>query len=100
MRVAPAYRDRPETEVAVLAALVDRQEDGMTVFELRSHVETDIDGIETALGALKEDGLIVVESGGRAGDSAVIKPADHVVASEDVAAGESVFDRLRDRLPF
>ncbi|ERH13307.1 MAG: hypothetical protein J07HB67_02345 [halophilic archaeon J07HB67] len=55
------YRDRDATEVAVLDALVGRADEGMTVLELRSHVDADIDRIETALTDLKTDGLIEVE---------------------------------------
>jgi len=53
MRVKPAYRDRDETEVAVLDALADRREEGMTVFEIRSRVDVDIDRLEDALAELK-----------------------------------------------
>ncbi|MEF8883229.1 MAG: DUF6432 family protein, partial [Halapricum sp.] len=49
MQAKPEYRDRDDTEVAVLDALADRGEDGMTVFELRSHVDLDIDDLESAL---------------------------------------------------
>lgn len=61
MQAKPEYRDRGETEVAVLDALVDRPSEGMTLFELRSHVDADIDDLEDALGALKADGLIDAE---------------------------------------
>ncbi|MFB6152763.1 MAG: DUF6432 family protein [Halodesulfurarchaeum sp.] len=61
MRLRREYRSRDDTEVAVLEALVDRQDDGMTVFELRSRVGTDIDELETALASLKDDGLISAE---------------------------------------
>jgi len=58
MKARAEYRDRGETEVAVLDALVDRNEEGMTVLELRARVDADIDELETALGALKDDDLI------------------------------------------
>ncbi|MFB6068523.1 MAG: DUF6432 family protein [Halobacterium sp.] len=61
MHAKREYRDRDDTEVAVLDALVDRKNGGMTVFELRSHVDADIDDIEDALGALKDDDLIDAE---------------------------------------
>jgi len=99
MHLAQAYRDRPEPQVAVLEALADRPEEGMTVLELRAVVETDIDGIEAALGELKDDGLIVVEQAGE-GASVTIRPADRVLAEQSPEPGESVFDRLRERLPF
>jgi len=63
MKAKREYRNREEVEVAVLDALVDRNEDGMTVFEIRSHVEADIDDLETALANLKEDGLISANDG-------------------------------------
>ena len=46
MRAKREYRDRDETEVAVLDALADRKDEGMTVFELRSRVDVDIDELE------------------------------------------------------
>ena len=76
MRARREFRDRQEVEVAVLDALVDRAEEGMTVFELRAAVDTDIDHIEEALAALKRDDLISVEDGD---DRVVIKVADRVV---------------------
>jgi len=91
------YRDRGEVEVAVLDALVDRGQEGMTVFEVRSHVDVDIDRIEEALGALKDDGLIDVSNeDGRT----LLYPADRVLpdAAESVEE-ESIVDRIRDRLP-
>ena len=99
MRAKREYRDREGTQVAVLDALVDRAEEGMSVFELRAAVEVDIDELETALSTLKEDGLIVVESGG---NETVIKPDDRVVpeAPTDEADDRSIIDWLRDRLPF
>ena len=58
MRAKPEYRDRDETEVAVLDALADRNGEGMTVFAIRSAVEADIDTLEDALANLKDDDLI------------------------------------------
>jgi predicted transcriptional regulator len=99
MRAKPEYRDRDETEVAVLDALADRQEEGMTVFELRSRVDVDIDTLEDALAELKTDGLIEATDDGR---RTLIFPDDSAVgpvASDDDEDG-NVFDQLRDRLPF
>jgi predicted transcriptional regulator len=98
MRAKPDYRDRDETEVAVLDALADRQEEGMTVFELRSRVDVDIDTLEDALGELKTDGLIEATDDGR---RTLIFPDDSVVGpvADDDEDG-TVFDQLRDRLPF
>lgn len=64
MRLRQEHRDREETEVAVLQALADRHEDGMTLFELRSIVDTDIDGLEQALSGLQHSGLVAVEDDG------------------------------------
>jgi DNA-binding transcriptional ArsR family regulator len=96
MRAKPEYRDRDGTEVAVLDALADRTDDGMTVFELRSHVDVDIDTLEAALADLKEDGLIEATTEDR---RTVIVPEDGVVGPVD-DTDESVLDEIRDRLPF
>jgi DNA-binding transcriptional ArsR family regulator len=97
MRAKREFRDRPETEVAVLDALVDRAEDGMTVLELRSSVGEDIDTIESALTALTEDGLIDAE---REGTRLTIYPADRVVPDPADAADpdRGLVDAVRDRL--
>ncbi|ELY83372.1 DUF6432 family protein [Natrinema pallidum] len=98
MRAKREYRNRERTEVAVLDALVDRADDGMSVFELRAAVEVDIDELEDALSTLKQDDLIVVDSG----SETVIKPAERVVP-ETPAEGDgeqSIGDWLRERLPF
>jgi DNA-binding transcriptional ArsR family regulator len=99
MRARRQFRDREPVDVAILDALVDRTEEGMTVFELRSHVEADIDDIEAALSRLKEDGLIDVEnSDGRT----VILPDDRVVPDEPAEFDHqpSIVERVRERLPF
>jgi predicted transcriptional regulator len=96
MRAKREYRDRADIEVAVLDALVDRADDGMTVFEVRAAVEADIDAIEDALGALKADGLIEVE---HESERVRILPADRVVPdpSEELDEEESFIDAIRDR---
>jgi len=98
MRAKREYRNREGTEVAILDALVDRADDGMTVFELRAAVEVDIDELEEALSMLKADDLIVVESN----SETVIKPADRVVPDEptDEDEDQSIGEWLRDRMPF
>ncbi|AXR76752.1 DUF6432 family protein [Natrarchaeobaculum sulfurireducens] len=100
MRAKPEYRDRERTEVAVLDTLVDRAEEGLTVFELRAAVEVDIDDLESALSTLKADGLIVVESDT---GQTVIKPDERVVpdrpTDEDDTA-PTIGDWLRERFPF
>ncbi|PSQ07799.1 MarR family transcriptional regulator [Halobacteriales archaeon QS_6_71_20] len=97
MRVPPEFRDREETEVAVLDALVGRAEDGMTVLELRSGVDATIDEVEAALSSLKEAGLIEVE---RADERVRIYPDRRVVPdpSEQVDDDPGLVDVIRDRL--
>ena len=95
MRAKREFRDRGATEVAILDALVDRQ-DGMTVFELRSHVEADIDDLEAALSSLKSDGLIEAESDD--GRTRIV-PDDRVVPDPGEDERENSFlDQLRERL--
>lgn len=91
------YRDRDEVQVAVLDALVDRSEEGMTVLELRSHVDAEIDRLEGALGELKDANLIEVRD---AGDRTVILPDDRVVPEPgEEPAERSLLEELRRRLP-
>jgi DNA-binding transcriptional ArsR family regulator len=97
MRAKPEYRDREDTQVAVLDALADRYEEGMTVFELRSRVDVDIDTLEEALAELKADDLIEAEDDG---ERTVIVPEDHVVGSYDPDDDESFVDWVRERIPF
>lgn len=97
MQAKLEYRDRGETEVAVLDALADRAEDGMTVFELRSEVDVDIDRLEDALADLKADGLIDVENDG---NRTVILPDEDVVGPADHGEDPGLFEELRRRLPF
>ncbi|KOX93601.1 hypothetical protein AMS69_06645 [Haloarcula rubripromontorii] len=96
MRAKPEYRDRDDTEVAVLDALADRRDEGMTVFELRSRTEENIDRIEDALAALKADDLIEVEDNG---ERTVILPGEGVVGESLPDKDESILDQIRKRLP-
>lgn len=80
MPVAQEFRDRDDVEVDVLDALVARNAEGMTVFELRSCVDADIGSLEAALNELHRDGLISVEGGEQ---RSVILPAEHVVPDPD-----------------
>ncbi len=73
------FRGRDEVEVAVLDALVDRRQTGMTVFELRSHVDEDIETLEQALNNLRRDDLITVEY---AEERSLIVPVDRVIPEE------------------
>jgi predicted transcriptional regulator len=97
MQAKREYRDRDGTEVAVLDALVDRHEDGMTVFEIRSRVDVGIDRIEEALGELKAAGLIAVE---KEGGQTRIYPDDRVVPSGEEDLERSFAQKLREKLPF
>ena len=97
MRVPPEFRDRDETEVAVLDALVARADDGMTVLELRSGVDATIDDVESALSALKSAGLIDVEE---ANGRVRIYPDDRVVPDpgEQIDDDPGLLDEIRRRL--
>ena len=96
MRARREFRDRQDVEVEVLDALVDRADEGMTVFEVCAAVDTDIDNIEAALAALKQDGLISVTDGE---DRVVIMVDDRVVPDPDADHHEEqgFLDALRDR---
>lgn len=97
MQAKAEYRDRPDTEVAVLDALVDRSNDGMTVFALRSHVDASIDDIEEALGSLKADDLIAAEEqDGRT----VITVDERVVPEGTEPEQEDWLDVIRRKLGF
>jgi len=98
MKARREFRGRPDPDVQVLDALVDRAADGMTVFELRSEVDVDIDEMETALERLKDDGLIDVQE---ADQRTRIYPAGRVVPDpgEEVEP-PSLVEEIRRRLPF
>jgi len=92
------HRGPEDTRVAVLDALCDRREEGMTVFELRSHVEADIDDLETALADLKRDSLIVADAGE---ERTVIKPTARVASgpvSEEPTDEDSFLGWLRRKV--
>jgi DNA-binding transcriptional ArsR family regulator len=99
MRARREFRNRRDVEVDVLDALVDRTEEGMTVFELRAAVDADIDTIEEALAALKEDGLISVDG---SDERVVIVPDERVVPdpSEEPEREQSFLDAVREKLGF
>jgi DNA-binding transcriptional ArsR family regulator len=98
MQAKREYRDRDGTQVAVLDALVDRHEEGMTVFELRSHADVDIDRMEEALADLKSAGLIEVE---KQSGTTRIYPHQRVVPDPGEDPEErSWLERLLERLPF
>lgn len=92
-----AYRNRTDSEVAVLDALIERPDAGMTVLELRTRADVTIDELEAALGRLNEANLINVEKNG---DRTVILPDESVVPDPEDGTEPSIIDRVRDRLPF
>lgn len=95
MRPKPEYRDRDESEVAVLDALADNNGEGMTVFDLRAVVEVDIDSLEDALSALKDDGLIEVSV---EKEQTIITVDERVIGPEETDKGDGFFTVLRRRL--
>lgn len=97
MRAKREYRDRDDAEVAVLDALADRGTEGMTVFELRSHVDVEIDTIEDALANLKSDGLIEATQDDR---RTIIVPDEDVITTEEPDDDSSLLDELKRRFPF
>ncbi|MDZ7745332.1 MAG: DUF6432 family protein [Halobacteriales archaeon] len=97
MQAKPAYRDREETELAVLDALVDRRDEGLTIFEVRASVDAPIDDLEDALAALKADDLIRVTD---ADSETRIYPRDRVIPDEEALDEQSLTDALREKFPF
>ena len=99
MRAKREFRNRRDVEVAVLDALVDRGQEGMTVFEVRAAVDVDIDTLEDALAELKSDSLIRVTADG---GEVTLYAADRVVPDPDENPDDdrSLLDAVRDRLGF
>ncbi|MFB6127698.1 MAG: DUF6432 family protein [Halolamina sp.] len=99
MEAKGEFRDREDDEVAVLDALVERSGDGMTVFELRAAVDSDvdIDRIDAALTTLQDDDLITVEE---VDDGVRIHPDERVVPDPEDATEDdpSLLDAVRERL--
>lgn len=96
MQAKSEYRKRDETEVAVLDVLADHNSDGMTIFEIRTETDLDIDTLEDALANLKENSLIDVST---EDERTVINVKDHVIGPEDSDDDEpDIFDELRRRL--
>jgi predicted transcriptional regulator len=95
MKARREFRDRSETQVAVLDALADRGEEGMTVFELRSRADVEIDDLEGALAELKEDDLIEASN---EGERTVIVPDERVLATDASDTEQSLIDQLRSWL--
>ncbi len=81
--------------MAVLEALRNRAEEGMTIFELRNRVAADIDTIERALERCKQRGLIETDVDG---DRLIIRPTDAGIDAVTEASESGLVDRIRDRL--
>ncbi|WP_135663648.1 DUF6432 family protein [Halorhabdus rudnickae] len=97
MQVKPEYRDRDEAEMAVLDALAERAEEGMTVFEIRSRADIDIDRLETALADLKAEDLIEVTE---REERTIIRPDETVIGPETDDSPDSLVEQMRERFPF
>lgn len=74
------YENREDVEVAILDALLERPNAGMSIFALRSRVDYDIETLEPALANLRDDALIKVEYDE---ERSVIRPADAVIPAPD-----------------
>jgi predicted transcriptional regulator len=98
MHLRREHRDREDTEVAVLDALADRHEEGMTVFELRSVVGADIDELETALSGLQSSGLVSVDRDGKRTVFLIEESAIEPETGPDTERG--VLEWLSDRFGF
>lgn len=91
-------RQEDERDAAVLAVLSERPEEGMTIFELRSQVDADIDTIESSLERLKSRDLIETE---QADDRLTIRPTEAAMdVTEERSETPSWIDQIRERLPF
>jgi hypothetical protein len=91
----PTTGNRTPTETAVLDALVEREGEGMTVFELRTWVDADIDELEATLEELDRDGCIDVDA---SGDRTRILPTDAAVAAREEADDRALLERVREWL--
>jgi predicted transcriptional regulator len=96
MHLKSEYRDRDDTDVAVLTTLASHPEEGMTVFELRNEVDTDIDSIEESLARLKTEQLIQAN---KEDGQTVIVPKDYIL-SNGTGESESESGSIRDWFPF
>ncbi|MDR5656639.1 DUF6432 family protein [Halodesulfurarchaeum sp. HSR-GB] len=97
MKLRQEHRDREETEVAVLQALADRHEEGMTVFELRSIVGADIDDLEAALSGLQSAGLVSIDHDA---ERAVFVVAESAIEAERSEPEPGFFEWLRELIGF
>lgn len=84
-----------DVETAILAALRERADEGLTIFELRHRVPADIDTIESCLEGLKARDLIETE---RSEGRLTIRPTDAGMQHIDRGDDGSWFERIRQRL--
>jgi hypothetical protein len=94
MKLDRDHRDRDETEVAVLQALADRGDEGMTLFELRSVLGVDIDELETALAGLRDSDLVAVEQN----DSRVVFVVQAAAVADETDDDPGFVEWLREKL--
>ena len=94
MRAKPEYRNRDDTEVAILDTLAMRNGEGMTVLAIRAEVDANIDALEQALSNLKSDGLIDAQ---REDGRTIITVKDHVIEEDPDTTQENFFDEIRRR---
>jgi hypothetical protein len=87
--------DRGPTERAVIDALVEREGEGMTVFELRSRVDADIDELEDTLAHLDREGCIDVDA---TGDRTRILATEAALAARENESDRSLYERVRELL--
>lgn len=87
--------DQGRTERAVIDALVEREGEGMTVFELRSRVDADIDELETTLADLDREGCIDVDA---TGDRTRILATEAALAAREEESDRSLYERVREYL--
>lgn len=90
-----AHQDE-EWEGVILEALLQRAEEGMTIFELRNQIDANIDTIEASLERLKDRGLIQTEqTDGRVS----IRPTERALRlHREESTAQSWFERIREWL--
>lgn len=94
MQVKQQYLNRDDREVDVLEALAERTDEGMTVFEIRTRVNLDIDQLETVLANLNRDNLIeTIDEENRTRVLVVEDVLEQTTQNEN----ESFVDRIREK---
>lgn len=94
-----SYESRDEVEVQILDALIERAETGMTIFELRTAVDVDIETLEPALNNLRSDNLISIDY---SEERSLIHPVDRIIPDDTNQSNEVddswwIFRRIRER---